>query len=557
MLPAVRIADRFKHAAGDFLERRVKAFSLIEELLAEQQQLTVVERFAQRRNGEAGGQTGFYQDLVPLQAPGKGQQYAFRVDLDACTGCKACVSACHSLNGLDENETWRSVGLLHGGEPGQPYQQTVTTACHHCVDPACLEGCPVLAYEKDEATGIVRHLDDQCIGCQYCLLKCPYDVPKYSSRRGIVRKCDMCYGRLVEGEPPACAQACPSRAISIQIVSRNEIVSDCAGPGKRLLPGAFRSDYTRPTTTYVSRKPFPDNCEPADAVTLRLAPAHWPLVWMLVLTQAAAGLFGAAWLAAMNAATFESISVLSFTGCLLLHLGLAASVFHLGRPLGAWRAFLGWRRSWMSREIIAFAVFSALAMGLTFGTLSYLNRNVLTVLSGATAGVGFLAVSCSALIYIDTRRPAWNPTAVFGRFMGTAFLLGASTSACCLAWMGVVGNGAVAESGRFAAIAATMIRVSSFAWETWQRQRDLRNPAAPAHRSARILSAQRAGLLRSQVALFIVATVSGLAAVLLSGFFGAVCATISLACTMAGQVAERYGFFVAAAEPGMPGSVAS
>ena len=113
-----------------------------------------------------------------------------------CTACKACVSACHSLNGLDDDEIWRNVGTIYGGTPSEPYQQTVTTACHHCVEPGCLEGCPVMAYEKDKATGIVRHLDDQCIGCEYCLLKCPYDVPKYSSRRGIVRKCDMCYHRL-------------------------------------------------------------------------------------------------------------------------------------------------------------------------------------------------------------------------------------------------------------------------------------------------------------------------------------------------------------------------
>ena len=54
----------------------------------------------------------------------------------------------------------------------------------------------MLAYEKDPVTGIVRHLDDQCIGCSYCILKCPYDVPKYSRARGIVRKCDMCHSRL-------------------------------------------------------------------------------------------------------------------------------------------------------------------------------------------------------------------------------------------------------------------------------------------------------------------------------------------------------------------------
>ena len=57
-----------------------------------------------------------------------------------------------------------------------------------------------MAYDKDPETGIVRHLDDQCIGCQYCVLKCPYDVPKYSERLGIVRKCDMCVGRLRAGE---------------------------------------------------------------------------------------------------------------------------------------------------------------------------------------------------------------------------------------------------------------------------------------------------------------------------------------------------------------------
>ena len=86
---------------------------------------------------------------------------------------------------------WRNVGLLHGGD-GSAYQQTVTTACHHCVDPACMNGCPVLAYEKDAETGIVRHLDDQCIGCQYCVLKCPLRCAEVLEEPRIVRKCDMC-----------------------------------------------------------------------------------------------------------------------------------------------------------------------------------------------------------------------------------------------------------------------------------------------------------------------------------------------------------------------------
>ncbi|MFT3992618.1 MAG: 4Fe-4S dicluster domain-containing protein, partial [Luteolibacter sp.] len=163
--------------------------TLIDELLAEQKQLqTPVARFSDHHD-RAPDLEDHYRSLIPLSKPGPGEQYAFEVSLDRCTGCKACVSACHSLNGLDDEEAWRDVGTLLGGRETRGWQQTITTACHHCADPGCMNGCPVGAYEKEADTGIVRHLDDQCIGCSYCILKCPYDVPKYSKKRGIVRKC--------------------------------------------------------------------------------------------------------------------------------------------------------------------------------------------------------------------------------------------------------------------------------------------------------------------------------------------------------------------------------
>src|SRR5258706_4530077 len=193
----------------------------VASLLQAQHSLTAVERFTKDHDeGAVPAQAKYYRNLIPLERPQPGEQYAFQVDLDACTGCKACVSACHSLNGLDENEVWRTVGLLHGGTPTAPALQTVTTACHHCVDPACMHGCPTQAYEKDPITGIVKHLDDQCFGCEYCTLMCPYDAPKYNKARGIVRKCDMCSDRLEHGEAPACVQACPNQAISIQVVEK-------------------------------------------------------------------------------------------------------------------------------------------------------------------------------------------------------------------------------------------------------------------------------------------------------------------------------------------------
>src|SRR5262245_46049612 len=147
-------------------------FPLLEELLAEQQRLdTPVARFSTaHERGSSLALSALQTQLIPLTKPQRGEQYAFEVDLDSCTGCKACVAGCHSLNGLDEGESFRTVGLVHGGNKERGYQQTITTACHHCVDPACMNGCPVKAYEKDPVTGIVKHLDDQCIGCQYCTL---------------------------------------------------------------------------------------------------------------------------------------------------------------------------------------------------------------------------------------------------------------------------------------------------------------------------------------------------------------------------------------------------
>ena len=148
--------------------------NLIDRLLADQDRLqTPVADFARAHELQTlPPRTELYRHLIPFEKPGDGEQYAFQVELDKCTSCKACVTACHSLNGLDEGESWRDIGLLDGGEDDPAWKQTVTSACHHCAEPECLHGCPVAAYEKDAETGIVRHLDDQCIGCEYCVLKC-------------------------------------------------------------------------------------------------------------------------------------------------------------------------------------------------------------------------------------------------------------------------------------------------------------------------------------------------------------------------------------------------
>src|SRR5207237_1867511 len=149
---------------------------------------------------------------------------------------------------------------------------------------------------------------------------------------------------------------------------------------------------------------------------------HWLLVFTLVLTQAAAGMFLAGTLAQMNHLG-AALYPLNNTAFAILCIGLAASVLHLGQPLKAWRAFLGWRSSWLSREIIALNLFAAVAATLI---LSSWLASRQTVLNGATAGFGILGVFTSAMVYVDTRRPSWSPRFAFSNFFGTTLLLAAA-----------------------------------------------------------------------------------------------------------------------------------
>ena len=415
--------------------QNLEQINLIDQLLKEQNEISAVERFSQKHESEQGHmQRSYYEDLIPIKKPSTGEQYSFEVDLDKCTGCKACVVACHSMNGLHENESWRDIGSIRGLSDGVEELQTVTSACHHCADPGCLNGCPVGAYEKEKDTGIVRHLDDQCIGCQYCSLKCPYDVPKYDKSLGIVRKCDMCHDRLAEGEAPACVQACPNGAIKIKLTKTATIHADAKG-GRSILPGAFRSDYTKPSTTFRSSRNLTQDLEASDERELTPAHAHTPLVWMLTLTQVAVGL-SLAELAGkvFNATWMDSLHLpLAIAAIIIGNAGLISSFLHLGSPLGAWRIFLGLKTSWLSREIVMFSAWMPALITYTATLIlpqflpqffTWLPSWAPIALLSSTVVLGLLSVYCSIMVYVDTQRAFWSMTKTLGRFIGTAVISG-------------------------------------------------------------------------------------------------------------------------------------
>jgi Fe-S-cluster-containing dehydrogenase component/DMSO reductase anchor subunit len=498
--------------------------SLLATLLDAQADLSAVERFAQRHErATEPALARHYRDLVPLSHPGAGEQYAFAVDLDACTGCKACVTACHNLNGLDAGESWRRVGTLVGATDAGAVLAPITMACHHCADPGCLRGCPVGAYEKDGATGIVRHLDDQCIGCQYCVMTCPYDVPQYSPSRGIVRKCDMCHGRLAVGEAPACVQACPNAAIRIEVVRTDVVpvvaIADAPGPG-----------ITRPTTRYRSRRAARAHWRAIDAEHATPAPLHAPLVVMLTATQLAVGLFCAALLAPAG-----TVLAPGLTGSAALLFGLVASLCHLGRPTRAWRAFLGLRTSWLSREIVALGATAAAAVA--FMTSAWLlgARSLPTLaLGAATAALGIGAVACSAMVYHATGRALWRFPETAAQFAGTTAVLGAA------------GYAMLIPSALAAGLAVAIVAAKTWGLLALVRSADGRR-GLPIARTARLLR----GTLRRTTALRVAAGLLG-AGLLVTA---PAVAGLAFAALLAGETLERVLFFRAVSPARMPGTL--
>lgn len=546
---------------------------LLDQLLEEQRDLTAVERFAQLHDAaELSEQTQFYSALLPSRPLQTGEQLAFEVDLDRCSGCKACVAACHALNGLDDQETWRDVGLLIGGSEELPVLQHVTTACHHCLDPACLNGCPTRAYEKDPVTGIVKHLDDQCFGCQYCILACPYGVPKYNKSKGIVRKCDMCSQRLEVGEAPACVQACPHSAIRITTVRKDDVVAN--SETHQFLPGAPDPQYTLPTTNYKRREVFPRNTIPADYFSVHAEHAHPPLIVMLVLTQLSVGVFLVEQFSqrlGLASALGDIRPVQCALGLICGLVALGASTLHLGRPHLAFRAVLGLRYSWLSREILAFGAFAPLAAlyaGASWMTAGHGSNSPkwLALCGAAVALAGLAGIVCSIKIYQCTRRPFWNGTTTSLKFLLTSAWLGTATTLCA-ALLGAhwIHSGTSAGFQQYITglcRALVVIAGAKLLVELMLLFRLCDRVHTPLRRSALLLAGKLSkvfaarlvcggfgGLLMPSCLLLELDRGDGLS--MAAGWIG----SCLLVASLAGELLERYLFFTAAVAPRMPGDL--
>lgn len=196
---------------------------------------------------EAGAATADVTDLTAQAA----NQWALLFDSTLCVGCRSCEVACN-----DDNQLARATDEIFQGRPAEdaralaPDVFTYVTfhqieadpssaafgkvQCMHCIEPACVSSCPVAALHKT-AEGPVVWDGGRCLGCRYCMMACPFLVPRFEwdSRNPRIRKCDMCHDLQVRGEKPACVAACPTGALK-------------AGTRGELLEEAYRRIAERP-----------------------------------------------------------------------------------------------------------------------------------------------------------------------------------------------------------------------------------------------------------------------------------------------------------------------
>ncbi|HSB33270.1 MAG TPA: 4Fe-4S dicluster domain-containing protein [Nitrospirota bacterium] len=177
------------------------------------------------------GRTG--KALASTEFEGYPNSFGVLTDLTACVGCRSCEKACNEVNGFpapdkpfddssvfneDRSPTQKAYTVVNRFENPKDKDKPVfrKIQCNHCKEPACLTSCPIHAYSKTPE-GAVEYNPDLCFGCRYCMTACPFNVPAYdywSALEPRIRKCTMCRPRIQEGKATACAEACPTGALT-------------------------------------------------------------------------------------------------------------------------------------------------------------------------------------------------------------------------------------------------------------------------------------------------------------------------------------------------------
>jgi formate dehydrogenase iron-sulfur subunit len=154
-------------------------------------------------------------------------------DTVRCVGCRSCEDACNKVNELPSpDRPFNDLSVLKNARRTTPKNYTVVNRypsdqgggkwhfrknqCNHCLEPACASACFVRAFTKTKE-GAVTYDSSVCVGCRYCMVACPFEIPTYEYDEPFtprVMKCTMCHPRIVKGQLPGCVAFCPTEALT-------------------------------------------------------------------------------------------------------------------------------------------------------------------------------------------------------------------------------------------------------------------------------------------------------------------------------------------------------
>lgn len=218
------------------------------------------------------------------------------VDLTRCIGCRGCQVACKSWNERKakltrihgnftnpvklNSECFTNIRYVEQEIESGPVWSFVKNQCMHCKDPACASACPVGALKKTPEGPVVYHYD-RCIGCRYCMIACPFDIPKYEWEKAItpwVRKCTFCSERIKAGAIPACIKVCPMNVMKFG--DRDDIIAEAEkrikdNPGKYVNHIYGKEEAGGTSWVYLSAVPFEQLGFKTNVPAVRLPSLTW------------------------------------------------------------------------------------------------------------------------------------------------------------------------------------------------------------------------------------------------------------------------------------------
>jgi len=140
------------------------------------------------------------------------------VDIAKCMGCHSCMVAC-AIAHANSPTLYEAIQQEQPPEPRMAIVATGEAAvplhCQHCEDAPCATVCPKEAIQRPDPDGPVLLDEELCVGCQACVIVCPFGMIRMSSDGETALKCDMCIERQQAGQPPACVEACPTGALEL------------------------------------------------------------------------------------------------------------------------------------------------------------------------------------------------------------------------------------------------------------------------------------------------------------------------------------------------------